>query len=60
MILIGIVLNLLIALGSVNILIILRFGNYKHNEKTPYSMGEISVNDATPKGLISEIYKQLI
>ena len=35
-------------------------GNHKQNKKTTYRTGEISANDATNKGLISKIYKQLI
>ena len=34
-------------------------GNHKQNEHTTYRMGEIFANDATSKGLISKIYKQL-
>ena len=37
-------------------------GNHKKkkkHEKTTYRMGENSSNDATDKGLISRIYKQL-
>ena len=35
-------------------------GNPKENKKTTYRMGENSFKDATDKGLISRIYKQLI
>ena len=35
-------------------------GNQKENKKTLYRMGENSFNDATDKGLISKIYKQLM
>ena len=35
-------------------------GNQKENKKTSYKMGENSSNDATDKGLISRINKQLI
>ena len=35
-------------------------GNQKENKKTTQRMGENSSNDATDKGLISKIYKQLI
>ena len=35
-------------------------GNHQQNEKTTYAMGKIFANDATDKGLISKIYKQLI
>ena len=35
-------------------------GNYKQGEKTSLRMGEIIANEATDKGLISKIYKQLI
>ena len=35
-------------------------GNPKENKKTTYRMGEIVSNDATDKGLISRIHKQLI
>ena len=34
--------------------------NHKQNKKTVYRMGKIVSNDATDKGLISKIYKQLI
>ena len=34
--------------------------NHKQNEKTTYRMGENIANNATNKGLISKIYKQLI
>ena len=32
----------------------------ERKEKTSYRMGEIVSNDATEKGLISRIYKQLL
>ena len=35
-------------------------GNYKDGEKTTLRMGEIIANEATEKGLISKIYKQLL
>ena len=35
-------------------------GNPKENKKTNYRMEKIVSNDATDKGLISRIYKQLI
>ena len=35
-------------------------GNQKENKKTTYRMEKIVSNDATDKGLISRIYKQLI
>ena len=35
-------------------------GNYKQGEKTALRMGEIIANEATDKGLISKIYKQLL
>ena len=35
-------------------------GNHKQNEKTTYGMGKIFANNATDKGLIFKIYKQLI
>ena len=35
-------------------------GNQKENKKTTFRMGEIVSNDATNKGLISRIHKQLI
>ena len=35
-------------------------GNPKENKKTTSRMGENTINDATDKGLISKIYKQLI
>ena len=35
-------------------------GNQKENKKTTFRMGENVSNDATDKGLISRIYKQLI
>ena len=34
-------------------------GNHKQNEKTAYRMGEMIANNATNKGLISKIYRQL-
>ena len=34
-------------------------GNHKHDEKTTFRMGEMFANEATDKGLISKIYKQL-
>ena len=34
--------------------------NHKQNKKTVYGIGENISNDATDKGLISKIYKQLI
>ena len=35
-------------------------GNPKENKRTTYRMEKIVSNDATDKGLISRIYKQLI
>ena len=35
-------------------------GNYKQGEKTALRMGENKANEATDKGLISKIYKQLL
>lgn len=35
-------------------------GDHKENEKQPTDGGEVSANDATDKGLISKVYKQLI
>ena len=35
-------------------------GNYKQGEKTALRLGEIIANEATDKGLISKIYKQLL
>ena len=35
-------------------------GNYKQGEKTALRLGEIIANEATDKGLISQIYKQLL
>ena len=35
-------------------------GNHKKNKKTTYRMENIVSNDATDKGLMSKIYKQLI
>ena len=35
-------------------------GNHIKYKKTAYGMGEIVSNDATDKGLISKIHKQLI
>ena len=35
-------------------------GNHKQGEKTAFRMGEIIANEATDKGLISKIYKQLM
>ena len=35
-------------------------GNYKQGEKTDLRLGEIIANEATDKGLISKIYKQLL
>ena len=35
-------------------------GNYKQGEKTALRMGKIIANEATEKGLISKIYKQLM
>ena len=35
-------------------------GNHKLNEKTTHRTGENIVNDATNKGLISKMYRQLI
>ena len=35
-------------------------GNYKQGEKTALRLGEIRANEATDKGLISKIYKQLL
>ena len=34
--------------------------NHKQNKKTTYGLEKIFANDATDKGLISKIYKQLI
>jgi len=35
-------------------------GNYKQGVKTAFRMGEIIVNGATDKELISKIYKELM
>ena len=35
-------------------------GNHKQNEKQPMEWEKIFANDATNKGLISKIYKQLV
>ena len=35
-------------------------GNQKENKKTTYRMEKIVSNDATDKGLISRIYKEII
>ena len=35
-------------------------GSYQPNEKANYGMGKIFANDMIDKGLISEIYKQLM
>ncbi len=35
-------------------------GNHKQDQKTTLRMGEIFANEATDKGLISKIYKQLM
>ena len=35
-------------------------GKHKEDEKTTLRMGKISANEATDKGLISKIYKQLM
>ena len=35
-------------------------GNYKQGEKTALRLGENKANEATDKGLISKIYKQLL
>ena len=35
-------------------------GNHKHDEKTTLEWEKIFANEATDKGLISKIYKQLI
>ena len=35
-------------------------GNSKQGEKTVFRMGEKIANEATDKGLISKIYKQLL
>ena len=35
-------------------------GNYKQGEKTALRLGEIIANEATDKGSISKIYKQLL
>ena len=35
-------------------------GNYKQGEKTALRLGENNRNEATDKGLISKIYKQLL
>ena len=40
--------------------ILLRQNKGTMNKKTTYKMEKIFVNDATNKGLISKIYKQLI
>ena len=37
-----------------------RKGNHKHNEKKPTKWEKIFANEATDKGLISKIYKQLM
>ena len=34
-------------------------GNHKQNEKMTYTLGKISVNHVTTKGLISNIYRHL-
>ena len=35
-------------------------GNHKQNKKTTYRVGENFANNATDKGLISKVFKQLI
>ena len=35
-------------------------GNHKQNEKTTHRMGKNTFNEATEKGLISKMYKQLM